>query len=126
MTVKAVRKVAISLSAVALTTLSLHSLADQRSEFAILAGMASTIHNSCAVLKGADNNAKLAQELRNLTAVHGLSNEFQKGVELGLTKVRSAESVEICSSEAQENYLIVLASVVAPLQASAPQMVASK
>lgn len=126
MTVKAVRKVAISLSAVALTTLSLHSLADQRSEFAILAGMASTIHNNCAVLKGADNNAKLAQELRNLTAVHGLSNEFQKGVELGLTKVRSAESVEICSSEAQENYLIVLASVVAPLQASAPQMVASK
>lgn len=126
MTVKAIRKIAISFSAVALTMLSLHSQADQRSEFAILAGMASTIHNSCGVLNGAQNNVQLEQELRNLTAVQGLAEDFQKGVELGLMKVRSEDNVEICSTSAQENYLIVLASVVAPLHASAPQIVASK
>lgn len=125
MTVKAIRKGIISAGALALCLLSLHSQADQRSEFAILAGMASTIHNSCGVLAGAENNTGLEQELRNLTAVQGLADDFQKGVELGLLKVRSEDSVEICSSEAQQNYLIVLASVVAPLHNSAPQMLAS-
>ena len=125
MTVKAVLKSILSASVLTLAALSLQAQADERSEFAILAGMASTIHNHCTASQAAANNASLERELQNLAARNGLTAEFEQGVKLGLRKVQNASFVEICSTNAQQNYLIVLASVVAPLQGTGTQMLAS-
>lgn len=125
MTVKAVLQSILSAGAVALAALSLHAQADERSELVILAGMASSIHNHCTASQAAANNASLERELQNLAARNGLTAEFEQGVELGLRKVQNADFVEICSTNAQQNYLIVLASVVAPLQGIGTQMLAS-
>lgn len=125
MTVKTFRQSIISGSALLLATLSLQAQAQQPSEFAILAGMASTLHAHCMSTETTQNSASLERELRNLAERNNLTTEFEQGIELGLRKVRSANSVEICSTNAQQNYLIVLASVVAPLQRSASPMLAS-
>jgi len=125
MTVEAVRQWILSISLAALSLASLQAQADERSEFAILAGMAATIHKHCSASTTAASHDALERELQNLVDRNGLSTEFKQGVELGLRKVRNADFVEICSTNAQQNYLIVLASVVAPLQASSPQMFAS-
>lgn len=125
MTVKAVLKSILSAGALALSALSLQVQADERSEFAILAGMASSIHNHCTASQTGANNVSLERELQNLAARNGLTAEFEQGVELGLRKVQNANFVEICSTTAQQNYLIVLASVVAPLQGTGTQLLAS-
>ena len=125
MTVKAVLQSILSAGALALAALSPQVQADERSEFAILAGMASSIHNHCTAAQTGLNNASLERELRNLVARNGLNAEFEQGVELGLRKVQNANFVEICSTNAQQNYLIVLASVVAPLQGTGTQLLAS-
>lgn len=125
MTVKAVRQWILSISLAALSLASLHAQADERSEFAILAGLTATIHKHCTTSKTASSHDALERELQNLVDRNGLSTEFKQGVELGLRKVRNADFVEICSTNSQQNYLIVLASVVAPLQASSSQLLAS-
>lgn len=125
MTVRAVRHWILSTGLAALSLLSLQVQADDRSEFAILAGMAATIYTNCTASQTAASNDSLARELQNLVDRNGYSIEFKQGVELGIRKVRNANYAEICSTNAQQNYLIVLASVVAPLQGSSSQLFAS-